>query len=102
MSISSIAAIAYGLLAAVGGILGYANARSKPSLMAGLISGALLIAGGVAHAQGLGWGWPLSLVITIVLLIVFAVRFWKTRTFMPAGLMILAGVLALIGLWVGQ
>jgi uncharacterized membrane protein (UPF0136 family) len=102
MSISSIAAIAYGLLAAVGGILGYVNARSQPSLISGLISGALLIAAGVAQARGIGWGWTLSLVITIVLLIVFAVRFWKTRKFMPAGLMIVAGVLALIGLWVGQ
>jgi uncharacterized membrane protein (UPF0136 family) len=98
MSISSIVAIAYGLLAAVGGVFGYVNARSKPSLVSGLISGALLMAGGVAQAQGLGWGWPLSLVITIVLVIVFAVRFWRTRKLMPAGLMIGAGILTLISL----
>jgi uncharacterized membrane protein (UPF0136 family) len=98
MNISSFAAIAYGILAAVGGILGYLNARSTPSLISGLISGALLIVGGIAQLQGLAWGWIISLGVTIALLLVFAVRFWKTRKFMPAGLMIVAGVLALIGL----
>lgn len=78
--------------------MGYLNARSTPSLISGLISGALLIVGGIAQLQGFAWGWSVSLVVTIVLLLVFAVRFWKTRKFMPAGLMIVAGVLALLGL----
>ena len=99
--ISIVAAIGYGVLAIVGGVLGYLKARSQPSLISGLVSGGLLIAGGIGQLQGMGWGIVLSIVVTIGLIIVFAIRFWKTRKFMPAGLMLVAGVLALLGLLLG-
>ncbi|GAB4382009.1 MAG: hypothetical protein Kow00121_41590 [Elainellaceae cyanobacterium] len=98
MSLSSFAAIAYGILAIVGGILGYAKAKSQPSLISGVVSGALLIIGGIAQQQGLVWGLWLSILVTGVLVVVFAIRLWKTRKWMPAGLMLAAGVVALIAL----
>lgn len=98
MSLSVFAAIAYGLLAIAGGIAGYTKARSTPSLISGVISGGLLAIGGIAQAQGMSWGVTLSVVVTVVLLIVFAVRFWKTRKWMPAGLMLFAGIAALAGM----
>lgn len=98
MTLSVLAAIVYGVLAIVGGAMGYAKARSLPSLISGLVSGLLLLIGGIAQQQGYSWGFPLSLFVTVALILVFAVRFWKTRKFMPAGLMILAGVFALIGM----
>jgi uncharacterized membrane protein (UPF0136 family) len=101
MGLRSLAAIVYGILALVGGVLGYAQARSMPSLVAGVISGILLLVGGIAHQQGLGWGLPLSIVVTIVLVITFAVRFWKTRKFMPAGFMLLTGIVALLLMLLG-
>jgi uncharacterized membrane protein (UPF0136 family) len=99
MGVRALTAIVYGILALIGGIIGYVQARSLPSLVAGIISGVLLIIGAIAHQQGADWGLPLSIVVTIALVITFAVRFWKTRKFMPAGFMLLAGIAALIALF---
>ena len=91
-----IAAIAYGILALIGGIIGYVQAQSKASLISGSISGLLLIFGGVMQSQGYTWGLILATVVTTVLVVVFAVRLAKTRKFMPAGLMTVLGVASLI------
>ncbi|MBD3881011.1 hypothetical protein IFO70_04500 [Phormidium tenue FACHB-886] len=98
MNLGVFAAVAYGILAIAGGIFGYVKARSKPSLISGIVSGLLLLLGGLGQQQGMSWGLLLSVGVTIVLIVVFAIRFAKTRKFMPAGLMILAGILALVGL----
>jgi uncharacterized membrane protein (UPF0136 family) len=98
MNLATVAAIGYGILAVVGGIWGYTKAGSQTSLTSGLISGTLLIVGGFAHQQNLNWGLPLSLGVTLLLIVVFVIRLTKTRKFMPAGLMVVAGVLALLGL----
>ena len=90
-----IAAIAYGILAIVGGVIGYVQAQSKVSLISGSISGLLLIISGVSQLQGQAWGLILATAVTAILVIVFAVRLAKTRKFMPAGLMSLLGLAAL-------
>lgn len=96
MNLSAIAAIAYGILSIIGGITGYAKAQSKVSLILGSISGILLIIGSIAIAQGVLWGLILALVITVELISVFTIRLIKTRKFMPAGLMVVAGGVVLI------
>ncbi|ASC74132.1 hypothetical protein XM38_051070 [Halomicronema hongdechloris C2206] len=78
--------------------MGYVKVRSRPSLISGLISGALLILGGVLWAGGNLLGQWLALIVTLVLIIVFIDRLRKTRKFMPAGLMIIAGIIALIAM----
>ena len=98
MIIGIVAAIAYGLLALVGGILGYTQGNSKISLISGGICGVLLIAGGVLQWQGIPWGLILAAAISILLVAVFAVRLIKTRKLMPALLMIIAGLLAAAGM----
>ena len=99
--IGIVAAIAYGILAIAGGIFGYVKAQSLPSLISGVVSGGLLVAGGVGQAQGQGWGWMLSTGVTIALIMVFTLRLWKTQKVMPAGLMLGAGIAALLGLLLG-
>lgn len=96
MTLGIIAAIAYGILAIVGGIIGYVQARSKASLISGSISGLLLLFGAAMRSQGQDWGSILAIVVTVVLVIVFAMRLAKTRKFMPAGLMTVLGVAALV------
>ncbi|MUL38427.1 TMEM14 family protein [Gloeocapsopsis dulcis] len=96
MNIAIIAAIAYGIIALIGGIIGYTQARSTASLISGIISGLLLVAGGVLYLQGQAWGFTLALAVTAILVIVFTIRLVKTRKFMPAGLMLTLGVLTLV------
>ncbi|MEH1813714.1 MAG: TMEM14 family protein, partial [Nostoc sp.] len=45
--------------------------------------------------QGQTWGAILAVLVTAVLVVVFAFRLAKTRKFMPAGLMTILGMLAL-------
>lgn len=93
---SIIAASVYGILSIIGGIIGYKSAGSKVSLISGTISGLLLLIAAYLQLQGQAWGLILAAIITSILVIVFAVRFAKTRKFMPAGLMVALGVVALI------
>lgn len=90
-----VAAIAYGILALVGGIIGYVQAQSKASLISGSVSGLVLIFGGIMHLQGQAWGLVLATIVTVILVIVFTIRLAKTRKFMPAGLMTVLGLVAL-------
>lgn len=96
MTLATAAAIAYGIITFIGGILGYAQAKSKASLISGLITGSLLMLCGILRITGLSaaiWG---AIAITVLLVVVFAVRLSKTRSFMPSGLMIILGVAALV------
>ncbi|VXD23153.1 conserved membrane hypothetical protein [Planktothrix serta PCC 8927] len=94
MNLGIIAAIAYGLLAIVGGIIGYTKAKSKISLFAGCSTGILLILGGIIQIQGISWGLIFSIVMSVFLIITFISRLLKTGKFMPSGLMIIAGFIA--------
>ncbi|MBN3911251.1 MAG: hypothetical protein HWQ35_33360 [Nostoc sp. NMS1] len=96
MNLSIIAAFAYGILAIAGGIIGYIQARSRVSLLSGGISGLLLILAAYFQLQGQTWGSILAVLVTAVLVVVFAVRLAKTRKFMPAGLMTILGMLVLV------
>ncbi|MBD2436077.1 TMEM14 family protein [Nostoc sp. FACHB-110] len=96
MNLGIIAALAYGILAIVGGIIGYVQARSQVSLISGIVSGLLLILAAYFQLQGQSWGLILAAVVTGVLVVVFAGRLAKTRKLMPAGLMTGLGVLALV------
>ncbi|MEH1836213.1 MAG: TMEM14 family protein [Nostoc sp.] len=101
MNLDIVAAFTYGILAFVGGIIGYIQAKSLVSLLSGSISGLLLIFAAYFQLQGQTWGSILAMLVTAVLVIFFAFRLVKTRKFMPAGLMTILGILAL-GVMVNQ
>jgi uncharacterized membrane protein (UPF0136 family) len=86
----------YALLVAVGGIVGYAKARSRVSLMSGVGSGVALAIAAYASWQTPSVGLGLATAIAALLLVVFAIRFRKTRSLMPAGLMTGLSLLATI------
>lgn len=96
MEIGIVAAFVYGILALIGGIIGYVQASSKISLLSGSISGLLLIIAAFLQLQGQIWGLFVATFITAALVVFFSLRLAKTRKFMPSGLMIILGVLALI------
>ena len=81
----------------VGGVIGYTKAKSKASLIAGVISSVLL---GAAFAVTLTHphiGLIAGTVVTCLLDIVFGIRLAKTKKFMPAGLLLsMCGVVTAI------
>ena len=95
MNLTAAAAIAYGSLAIIGGIIGYLQAKSQPSLISGIVSGSLLLAAALLELQGFALGSLLARLVAIALVAVFTFRLIKTRKFMPAGLMLVAGIIAL-------
>lgn len=78
----------YAVLLAMGGIMGFVKARSRPSLIAGLVSavGALIALG--LSVAGNVWGRPLGLLLAVALFVFFGYRYaLRNRKFMPNGLM---------------
>ena len=96
-----IAAITYGVLAIVGGVMGYVQAQSKISLLAGGGCGVLLLISAILQSQGQAWGLLAATGVTVILLLAFTMRLFKTRKFMPAGLMLVLGIPSL-GVMISQ
>lgn len=89
------AILIYGVLVLLGGVLGYAKAQSKPSLISGVVFGVLLLVSGWLMLEARAWGWYLAIVLAGFLTAFFAFRFKNTRKFMPAGLMVVLSVAAI-------
>lgn len=99
MNTATIATVSYGIISILGGISGYIKAKSKISLISGVISGVALIIAAFVQLQQFSFGSTMAQVITLLLIAVFAVRLIKTRKFMPAGLMLILGIITLICLF---
>ncbi|MFM7317970.1 MAG: TMEM14 family protein [Isosphaeraceae bacterium] len=87
----SLILLVYAFLLVMGGWIGFLKAKSKPSLIAGHISGLLVIVAILLMAKGnaaAGRGGCLLATITaLALTLFFGKRFAKTRKPMPAGIM---------------
>lgn len=77
----------FGALTILGGLLGFVKAKSTASLVAGGISGALIIVAAVLLASNPTAGLVLGAVISVALLGRFLPAFLKTKKVMPAGMM---------------
>jgi uncharacterized membrane protein (UPF0136 family) len=85
----------YGALLIAGGIAGYFKAGSRPSVIAGTISGLIAFAAlGVSTQDVLGF--RIGAVLAALMLVVFDVRFFKTRKLMPSGLLAILSLVVLI------
>ena len=86
----------YGLLILGGGVMGYAVARSKASLISGIGFGLLLLVSGFGVWKGAAGSLLAATVIAVLLVVIFAVRYIKTRKFMPAGMLAILSLVATI------
>jgi uncharacterized membrane protein (UPF0136 family) len=81
----------FGLAAIAGGAMGYARAKSKASLIAGGVSGALLIIAGIL-SPGVP-GFILALIVSILLLAHFGRSYAAKKKPMPAiPMIVLSGI----------
>lgn len=96
VTLGTVVLLVYAVLMLVGGILGYRAAGSKPSLISGVVSGLLLL-GALAWARSAPRpGFLAAALIALLLTVVFAIRVSKTGRFMPAGMLLVLSVVALI------
>lgn len=84
----------FGVLTIAGGIVGYVKAKSRASLIAGGVAGALLLVSGYLTGTTGRPGLLLGLGLSLMLAGRFVGTFIKTRKVMPAGLM---SVLSVVG-----
>ena len=83
-----IALVVYAVLLAVGGIIGYTKAASRPSLIAGLASALAALLALALSFQNASLGMGLGSAVAVLLFLFFGYRFAvKTRKFMPSGLL---------------
>jgi uncharacterized membrane protein (UPF0136 family) len=84
--------LVYALLVLGGGIMGFKKAKSKPSLIAGLISAALLTSAFAMTMIDFKAGLLIADIVALALLLVFIIRLAKTKKFMPSGLMVIFSI----------
>jgi uncharacterized membrane protein (UPF0136 family) len=86
--------IVFGILAIAGGAAGYLRAKSRPSLIAGAASGALLIVAGL-----IGPSLPstiMALLVSVLLLVFFGRSYASKRKPMPAIPMIFLSAICIL------
>ncbi len=81
----------YIVLLLVGGLIGFFKGKSQVSLVMSAAFGAALI----LCALGIVFRYYVADILMALLLVVFAMRLAKTKKFMPAGLMLVATIVAL-------
>ena len=87
--------IIFAVLTIVGGIIGYVSKGSVPSIIAGSISGVLLLTGALLLPNHVGAGLAIALVVSLLLAGQFVPKFIQTGQAMPAGMM---SILSIIGI----
>jgi len=86
----------YAALLAVGGIMGFVKARSRASLIAGLVSATAALVALVLARLRYALGFPLGMALAIVLILFFGYRFaLRGRKFMPTGLLAVLSLVVL-------
>jgi len=87
----------YGALVLVGGLIGYLKAKSRASLIAGIISSALLdLAAGLVATGSVRWGAGLGAVTALALIARFLPALLRTKKLMPAGVVVAVGAVVLV------
>ena len=89
----------YGILIAVGGVMGYVKKDSMASLIAGGISGIALVGAAVAMMKdAYSAGWWISLIVALLLLGRFAVAARSGFKMMPGGMVIILSIIVIAAL----
>jgi uncharacterized membrane protein (UPF0136 family) len=103
MEAAKIYFVIFGLLTIAGGIIGYFKAGSVASIIAGTITGVLLIVAAFLLPEHRVAGLATGLIISVLLAGQFVPKFFRTGKIMPAGMMSVLsviGIIAAIVAWV--
>jgi uncharacterized membrane protein (UPF0136 family) len=86
----------FGALTIIGGIIGYVKAGSLPSIIAGAITGVLLLVAGALLPEHRAIGLATGFIISLLLALQFVPKFVRTARAMPAGMMSILSVIGLV------
>ncbi|MEP7340605.1 MAG: TMEM14 family protein [Acidobacteriota bacterium] len=91
--------LVYGILVAVGGVMGYVKKSSMPSLIAGVGAGLVLAGAAAAMMKGsYQTGWWIALVVAILLLGRFGSAALSKFSMMPGGMVIILSLIVIAAL----
>ena len=93
----------FGVLTIAGGVAGYVKAGSVASIIAGSITGVLLLVAAFLLPAHRAIGLATAFIISVLLAAQFAPKFIRTGRLMPAGMMSILsviGIIAAIVAWV--
>jgi uncharacterized membrane protein (UPF0136 family) len=88
--------VIFGVLTIAGGIVGYVKAGSVASIIAGSISGLLLVLAAFLLPEHPAAGLGIGLIVSLLLAGQFAPKFFSTGKVMPAGVMAVLSVIGVV------
>ena len=103
MGAAKIYFIVFGILTIAGGVVGYVKAGSVASIIAGGITGVLLLVAAFLLPEHRVAGLATALIVSLLLAAQFLPKFLRTGRVMPSGIMSLLsviGIIAAIVVWV--
>src|SRR6266446_2071751 len=96
MNATSIYFLIFGALTIIGGVIGYVKAGSLPSIIAGAITGVLLLVAGWILPNNRMLGLAIAFVVSILLAAQFVPKLIRTGKMMPTGLMSILSVIGIV------
>jgi uncharacterized membrane protein (UPF0136 family) len=96
MEAAKIYFIVFGVLTVAGGVVGYVKAGSMASIIAGSITGVLLLVAAFLLPEHRAIGLATAFIISLLLAAQFVPKFIRTGRVMPAGMMSILSVIGLI------
>jgi uncharacterized membrane protein (UPF0136 family) len=94
MNLTGTVILIYGIVTLTGGIYGYVSKASTASLIAGGVSGIILVVCAVLIFKRIFAGVYIALVVALVLAVHFGLSFSKEMKLMPAGVMLVLSLFA--------
>jgi len=86
----------FGALTILGGVIGYVKAGSVPSIIAGAITGVLLLVAGALLPEHRAAALAAAFIVSLLLAAQFVPKFIRTGKVMPAGLMSILSVIGIV------
>src|SRR5881296_1569927 len=96
MEATKIYFIVFGILTIAGGVMGYIKAGSVASIIAGSITGVLLLVAAFLLPEHRAIGLASALILSLLLAGQFVPKFLRTGKVMPAGIMSILSVIGIV------
>lgn len=96
MDATAIYFLIFGALTIIGGVIGYVKAGSFPSIVAGAITGVLLVVAGWILPNNRTVGLAIAFIVSLLLAAQFVPKLIRTGKMMPAGLMSILSVIGIV------